>query len=135
MIMRLLSIFFLLFSQISFSQDSTTIQDIDKKWFVQKLPAVLKRKELLQNINYSENSKPNGQPNQSKSNIRINCGCSKGGEPPLYIVDGKEMIGDLQYLDPQAIESISVLKDAASAKNYGDKGKNGVIIITMKKVL
>jgi TonB-dependent Receptor Plug Domain len=132
---KLLSIFSLLFSQISFSQDSTTIQNIDKKCFVQKSPAVLKRKELLQNINYSENSKPNGQPNQSKSNVRINCGCNKGGEPPLYVVDGKIIVGDLPNLDPQAIESISALKDVASSRQYGDKGKNGVIIITMKKVL
>ena len=88
----------------------------------------------MQNINYSQNFKPNGQPT-NQSNIRINCGCSKGGEPSLYIVDGKEMTGNLQNLDPQAIESINVIKNATSVKQYGDKGKNGVIIITMKKVL
>jgi TonB-dependent SusC/RagA subfamily outer membrane receptor len=69
--------------------------------------------------------------------VRNYCGCGgKGGPPPLYILDGKEMTEDsMKNIDPQAIESISVVKDATSAKQYGDKGKNGVIIITMKKVL
>ncbi len=49
----------------------------------------------------------------------------------LYVVDGKEVTDP--NLDEASIESITVLKDSASLKLYGDKGKNGVIIITTKK--
>ena len=50
---------------------------------------------------------------------------------PLYIVDGLE-VSSIQYLDPSMIESMEVLKDAASAAIYGVKAGNGVIIITTK---
>lgn len=122
----------MLFSQISFSQDSTTIQNIDKKLIIQKLPAVLERKELLQNINYPRDSYKNEQMKQPGLNTKICLYC--GGEPPLIIVDGKEMLRDgMKNIDPKSIDLITVLKDVNSAKQYGDKGKNGVILITMKK--
>ena len=53
---------------------------------------------------------------------------------PLFIIDGKQ--GDRQMLetiDPNNIESISVLKDESATAAYGEKGKNGVIILTLKK--
>ncbi|MEO6133308.1 MAG: SusC/RagA family TonB-linked outer membrane protein, partial [Saprospiraceae bacterium] len=50
---------------------------------------------------------------------------------PLYIVDGMPVEG-LDYLNPNDIESINVLKDAASAAIYGARGANGVILITTK---
>ncbi len=49
----------------------------------------------------------------------------------LVIVDGKE-VEDLQELDPDDIESIEVLKDAAAIEKYGEKGRKGVIIVTRK---
>ncbi|GHT61373.1 hypothetical protein AGMMS50239_12160 [Bacteroidia bacterium] len=51
---------------------------------------------------------------------------------PLYIVDGQE-VASISNLRPEDIESISVLKDNAAISIYGEKGKNGVVIITMKK--
>jgi TonB-dependent SusC/RagA subfamily outer membrane receptor len=51
---------------------------------------------------------------------------------PLYIIDGKEAEG-IENIDKESIKSISVIKDAAANSKYGDKGKNGVIIITTKK--
>jgi len=51
---------------------------------------------------------------------------------PLYIIDGKEA-ENIENLDRKSIKSISVIKDAAANSEYGDKGKNGVIIITTKK--
>lgn len=51
--------------------------------------------------------------------------------PPLYIVDGKP-VAEIESIEPENIESISVLKDAQAKILYGDKGKNGVIIITTK---
>jgi TonB-dependent SusC/RagA subfamily outer membrane receptor len=55
---------------------------------------------------------------------------------PLYIVDGVEMsqrAAPLQNINPNDIESISVVKDEAARAIYGEKGKNGVILITTKK--
>ena len=51
---------------------------------------------------------------------------------PLYIVDGKEVSG-INNLDQESIESIEVLKDSSAITLHGDKGKNGVVIITSKK--
>ncbi|RZK19548.1 MAG: hypothetical protein EOO86_07280 [Pedobacter sp.] len=50
---------------------------------------------------------------------------------PMYVVDGKQ-VNDIERLDPNTIESISVLKDAAGKSLYGDKAENGVVIITTK---
>lgn len=54
-----------------------------------------------------------------------------GGSGPLYIVDGVQT-GDISYLNNADIESIDVLKDAASAAIYGSQAANGVILITTK---
>jgi len=51
---------------------------------------------------------------------------------PLYVVDGFPVSGDLNSINPGDIESIEVLKDAASAAIYGSRGSNGVVIITTK---
>ena len=56
-----------------------------------------------------------------------------GSNGPLYVVDGTIYSGDISALNPQDIESMSVLKDAASCALYGSRGANGVILITTKK--
>lgn len=54
---------------------------------------------------------------------------------PLCIVDGNEVdVKVMKAIDPGAIFSISVLKDKAATEIYGDKGKNGVLVITLKDV-
>ena len=65
--------------------------------------------------------------------IRIRDGQS-GKEKPLIIIDGVEQIKDdaIDKLNPNIIESISVLKDESSVKLYGERGKDGVILITTK---
>lgn len=55
------------------------------------------------------------------------------GTAPLYIVDGVPYNGDMNNLNPADIESMTVLKDAASNALYGARGANGVIMITTKK--
>lgn len=56
------------------------------------------------------------------------------GKEPLYVKDGIVAESkDVQNLDPETIESISVLKDESATILYGDKGKNGVVLISMKK--
>jgi hypothetical protein len=56
-------------------------------------------------------------------------------DQPLIIIDGKEAGEDinLDSLDPNTIESINVLKGPSAEKAYGEKGKNGVVEITLKK--
>lgn len=63
--------------------------------------------------------------------IRIRGAGSINDNSPLYVVDG--IIGGIGSLNPSDIESMSVLKDAASAAIYGSRGANGVIIVTTKK--
>jgi TonB family protein len=55
------------------------------------------------------------------------------GIPPYVVIDGKESKVDLKDIEPNSIESVSVLKGEAAIKKYGDKGNNGVLEITMKK--
>lgn len=65
--------------------------------------------------------------------IRIRGSSSiSAGNDPLYVVDGIPMT-DISSFSPSDIESISVLKDAASASIYGTRAANGVVVITTKK--
>ena len=74
-----------------------------------------------------------GRPG-SQPDIRIRGFNSvNGSNDPLYVVDGVPFIGSIADLNPADIESMSVLKDAASAALYGNKGANGVNLITTKK--
>lgn len=56
-----------------------------------------------------------------------------GNSDPLYVVDGVPYDGNISDFNPSDIESMSVLKDAASAALYGNRASNGVILITTKK--
>jgi hypothetical protein len=58
----------------------------------------------------------------------------KPGARPLYVVDGKEMSGIPNDVTPDMIESISVIKNEAAKAVYGDRGKNGVVIVVLKKI-
>ena len=55
-----------------------------------------------------------------------------GNSQPLYVIDGVPG-GNIDYLSSADIESIDVLKDAASSAIYGSRGANGVILVTTKK--
>ena len=56
-----------------------------------------------------------------------------GNTKPLIVVDGFQYDGDINSINPYEVESITLLKDAASASIYGAKSSNGVIVITTKK--
>ncbi|WP_277089517.1 SusC/RagA family TonB-linked outer membrane protein [Alistipes sp.] len=74
-----------------------------------------------------------GQPGKSPE-IRIRGFSSlNAGNSPLWIVDGMPYSGDLNNLNPSDVESMTVLKDAASNSLYGARGANGVVMITTKK--
>ncbi|MCF2498154.1 SusC/RagA family TonB-linked outer membrane protein [Dyadobacter chenhuakuii] len=73
----------------------------------------------------------NGQPGTS-SQVRIRGFGSFGGNQPLYVVDGVPT-QSIQFINPNDIESTTVLKDAASASIYGARAAAGVIVLTTKK--
>ena len=74
-----------------------------------------------------------GQPGDQVS-VRIRGVGTNGNAEPLYIVDGLPMGGSgIDFLSSNDVESIEVLKDAASSAIYGARGANGVILITTKK--
>lgn len=64
--------------------------------------------------------------------VRIRGYSSNAGSDPLYVVDGVRL-EDISGIDPNDIESMEVLKDAASAAIYGAEAGNGVVLVTTKK--
>ena len=73
-----------------------------------------------------------GQPG-TDATIRIRgIGSINASSSPLIVLDGNPYAGDINSINPNDIQSISVLKDAASSALYGSRGANGVIIITTK---
>jgi TonB-linked SusC/RagA family outer membrane protein len=73
----------------------------------------------------------NGMPGAT-AKINIRGMGTIGNSNPLYIVDGVT-VSNIDYLSPSDIESIDVLKDAASAAIYGSRAANGVILVTTRK--
>ncbi|MBK9731816.1 MAG: TonB-dependent receptor [Chitinophagaceae bacterium] len=65
--------------------------------------------------------------------VRVRGTTSINNSDPLYVVDGVPISGGIDYLNQGDIESIEVLKDAASAAIYGARSANGVILVTTKK--
>jgi TonB-linked SusC/RagA family outer membrane protein len=79
-------------------------------------------------VNIVTNDEPGANPS-----IRIRgLGTVLGGRDPLYIIDGLEA-SSLNGLSPNEIETIDILKDASSLAIYGQKGSNGVVVVSTKK--
>ena len=75
----------------------------------------------------------NGEPGAAPK-IQIRAASSISGDSnPLVVVDGYPISGSLVTVNPNDIESIEVLKDAASAAIYGSRGANGVLLVSTKK--
>lgn len=95
-------------------------------------PGLMRADEALQGkaagVQVMANS---GQPGEGL-NIRIRGIGTNGTASPLYIVDGQPM-DNIAFLNPRDIESMEVLKDAASSAIYGARGANGVVLLTTKK--
>ena len=79
-------------------------------------------------MNISADGSPSGS-----STVRIRGIGTLNNNDPLYIIDGVPTKGGMHELNPGDIESIQILKDAASASIYGSRAANGVIIITTKR--
>lgn len=76
-------------------------------------------------------SSTSGQPGEPMKVIIRGLGTT-GNSGPLYVVDGV-LTGDINFLNPADIQSIDILKDAASAAIYGSQAANGVVLVTTKK--
>ena len=89
-------------------------------------------------VNVSSSS---GEPGATQDIVIRGVGSLRSGTTPLYIVDGFALdnsgngiaTNPLNFINPQDIESIEVLKDASSTAIYGSRAANGVIVITTKK--
>jgi len=75
-------------------------------------------------------SQNSGKPGSDGAQLRVRGWGTLNNSNPLVIIDGVE--GDFDQINPSDIESISVLKDAASAAIYGSKAANGVILVTTR---
>ncbi len=100
------------------------IKDVPVSQIAQKLQGRLAGVQINQTT---------GKPGQGM-NIRIRGQLSvSGGSDPLYVIDGFPISGDISNINPDEIEDITILKDAASTSLYGSRAANGVVLITTKK--
>ncbi len=80
-----------------------------------------------------QTTSPSGAPGSSPS-IRVRgIGSYSASSSALIVVDGVEYTGGMANINPEDVESITVLKDAATIALYGSRGANGVVMITTKK--
>lgn len=113
---------------------------VQKKSNVTGAISSVKAEDLLNNVNTNAAQSlqgkvagvqvvnASGAPGSAPS-IRVRGYSSNGSSDPLYIVDGLK-VSDISYLDPSSIQSMEILKDAASAAIYGAEAGNGVVLIT-----
>lgn len=104
--------------------DAKEIKDIPVSQMTQKLQGKLAGVQINQTT---------GKPGQGMS-VRVRGQLSvSAGSDPLYVIDGFPITGNISNLNPDEIDDISVLKDAASTSLYGSRAANGVVLITTKK--
>jgi TonB-linked SusC/RagA family outer membrane protein len=76
---------------------------------------------------------PSGAPGQTPF-VRIRgINSIQYGNDPLWVVDGFPLSSEISFMNPNEIESITILKDASATAIYGSRGANGVILVTTKK--
>jgi len=76
---------------------------------------------------------PAGQPGSGYLNVQIRGNASISNKTPLYVVDGIPVENMKTMINPNDINSITILKDAAATSVYGSRGANGVVVITSFK--
>lgn len=117
-------------SQIS-KEVTGAVQQIDAEQ-LKDLPVAQVTQKLQGRMAGVQINQATGAPGQGMQ-VRIRGQASvNAGNDPLYVVDGFPIVGDISTINPDEIESISVLKDAASTSLYGSRAANGVILITTK---
>lgn len=114
-------------------QKSTgSIQKVDSDE-LKELPVAQVTQKLQGKLAGVQINQTTGTPGAGMS-VRIRGQASiSAGSDPLYVVDGFPITGDIANMNPDEIESITVLKDAASTSLYGSRAANGVVIVTTKR--
>lgn len=104
--------------------NASEIKDLPVTQFSQKLQGKIAGVQINQT---------SGIPGQGMS-VRIRGALSiGGGSQPLYVVDGFPIVGDISSINPDEIESFTVLKDASATALYGSRAANGVFLVQTKK--
>jgi len=104
--------------------EATELKDVPVGQFSQKLQGRIPGVQISQTT---------GRPGQGMA-VRIRGAASmNAGNTPLYVVDGQPITGDISNINPDEIESFSVLKDASATSLYGSRAANGVVLVTTKK--
>jgi TonB-linked SusC/RagA family outer membrane protein len=104
--------------------EAKQLQDLPVGQFTQKLQGRLAGVQI---------SQATGTPGGGMA-IRIRGAASiNAGNNPLFVVDGFPIVGDINNINPNEIESFSVLKGASAAALYGSRAANGVVLITTKQ--
>ncbi len=98
-----------------------TIQNLKTNSPMDALKGITPGMSIIQN---------NGMPGAG-TRVTIRGIGTNGDAKPLYVVDGV-VVGDIDYLSPSDIESVDVLKDAASSAIYGSRAANGVVLVKTK---
>lgn len=112
-------------SDLTGAISSVKAEDLQNRSIPRAEQALQGKTAGVQLVNTS--AKPGSSPT-----VRIRGFSSNGSSDPLYVVDGLR-VSDLGSIDPNTIESMEVLKDAASAAIYGAQAGNGVVLVTTKK--
>ena len=110
---------------------TASIAKVDAEDLANKAPVRMENalKGLAAGVNVTSAS---GQPGEAPR-VQVRGIGTINDNTPLYIVDGMPIGGGLDFVNPNDIESIEVLKDAASGAIYGARAANGVILVTTKK--
>ncbi|HCX24340.1 MAG: SusC/RagA family TonB-linked outer membrane protein [Flammeovirgaceae bacterium] len=104
--------------------DAEELQEIPVAQVTQKLQGKLAGVQILQNT---------GTPGSGMS-VRVRGQASiSAGSDPLYVVDGFPITGNISNMNPDEIESITILKDASATSLYGSRAANGVVLVTTKR--
>jgi len=113
-------------------QESVTgaVEPIDGAELAEQ-PSVQTSSALMGRVSGVQVVQNSGQPGDDDGTVRIRGIGTIGNADPLVLIDGVE--GSLDNIPSSNIESISVLKDAASAAIYGNRASNGVILVTTKR--
>lgn len=104
--------------------DGSALENLPVGQFAQKLQGQVAGVQINQST---------GQPGKGMG-FRIRGAASvNGGSSPLFVVDGIPVNTDLSNINPDEIESFSILKDAAATSLYGSRASNGVVLITTRR--
>jgi TonB-linked SusC/RagA family outer membrane protein len=108
-----------------------SVQEIDAQG-MRDVPAAQFGQKLQGRVTGVQIAQTTGRPGEGLT-FRIRGAASLGsGNQPLIVVDGQPVTGDINTIDPNNIQSYSILKDASATALYGSRAANGVIIITTK---